>query len=175
MDEQEFQIQEKILKDTIVSIVDELHKPNFYKAQTLTKEFITELRRLLKIFTTLKTKLNSDTNNSDIRRSKARFVLQITKILGIIYGICDPDNSYKLPYPIPPKVNLDLCIDLKEQFDSLLYGELVFGKPYDSERSKRTKRHNQYVKKLFSKAYSKKSKRKRKGKKKRRTLLKKKK
>ena len=172
MDEQEFQIQEKILKDTIVSIVNELHKPNFYKAQTLTKELITELRQLLKIFSTLKIKLNSDTTNN-IRRSKARFVLQITKILGIIYGICDPDNSYNLPYPIPPKVNLDLCIDLKEQFDSLLYGELVFGKPYESERSKRTKRHNQYVKKHSNKAYSKKYKRKRKRK--RRTILKKKK
>ena len=180
MDKQEFNTIEKFLKDVLNYIINELHKPNFFTAEKYTKVFIKELNRLLKIFIKIKLGLNSE-NNSNSGEKEKRLGLQIIKILAIIEDVCDPDEE--LPYPIPPKVNLDLCIELKEDFYSLLKGETLYGRNYNSESAKRTKRHLRYVKKHpedkiklgTNLAHSKKSKRKRKIKRKRRTILKKKK
>ena len=72
-------------------------------------------------------------NNSNSGEKEERLGLQIIKILAIIEDVCDPDEE--LPYPIPPKVNLDLCINLKERFNILLKGASLYGKKYNSEIS----------------------------------------
>ena len=180
MDKSEFNTIEKFLKDVLNYIINELYKPNFYTAERYTKVFIKELRGLLKKFIKIKLELKSE-NNSNSGEKEERLGLQIIKILAIIEDVCNPDEE--LPYPIPPKVNLDLCINLKERFNILLKGASLYGKRYNSESARRTKRHLRYVKKHSKDkrklgtilVHSKKSKRKRKRKRKRRTILKKKK
>ena len=175
MDKSEFNTIEKFLKDVLNYIINELYKPNFFTAEKYTKVFIKELKRIFKIFKKIKLELKSE-NNSNSGEKEERLGLQIIKILAIIEDVCDPDEE--LPYPIPPEVNLDLCINLKERFNILLKGASLYGKKYNSESASITKRHLRYVKnhsKLGTNlAHSKKSKRKRKIKRKRRTILKKK-
>ena len=182
MDKSEFNTIEKFLKDVLNYIINELYKPNFYTAERYTKVFIKELRELLKKFIKIKLELKSE-NNSNSGKKEERLGLQIIKILAIIEDVCDPDEE--MPYPIPPKVNLDLCIYIKEDFNNLLKGASLYGKKYNSESAKRTKRYKKYennhskdkIKLGTNLAHSKKSKRKRKikRKRKRRTILKKKK